>query len=103
MALSSSAFHRRSQGEARTKNARSDTGNKCGVGGACTLHSGVIILYNFSLPGSKGAQPYHQARNRGVKLVGLIAHYVNNDLEDELMIEQIGKPVDHTSNLEDIV
>ncbi len=43
----------------------------------------------------KGARPYHQAYDRGVKLIGATAHYVTSDLDEGPIIEQSVQPVDH--------
>ena len=49
-----------------------------------------------SCPVSKGARPYHQAHERGVKLTGATAHYVTADLDEGPIIEQIVERVDHS-------
>lgn len=67
------------------------------------LEHRAINIHHSLLPGFKGAKPYHQAHNRGVKLVGATAHYVNNDLDEGPIIEQVVEPVDHTYYPEDMV
>ncbi|MEL0637783.1 MULTISPECIES: formyltetrahydrofolate deformylase [Marinomonas] len=67
------------------------------------LEHKAINIHHSLLPGFKGAKPYHQAHNRGVKLVGATAHYVNNDLDEGPIIEQVVEPVDHTYYPEDMV
>ena len=49
----------------------------------CAQLTGRIInIHHSFLPGFKGAKPYHQARERGVKLIGATAHYVTSDLDE---------------------
>lgn len=56
----------------------------------------VINIHHSFLPGFKGARPYHQAYERGVKLIGATAHYVTADLDEGPIIEQSVQSVDHT-------
>ena len=56
----------------------------------------AINIHHSFLPGFKGAQPYHQAYARGVKLIGATAHYVTDDLDEGPIIEQAVERVDHT-------
>ncbi|SDJ03474.1 formyltetrahydrofolate deformylase [Lentzea albidocapillata subsp. violacea] len=56
----------------------------------------VINIHHSFLPGFKGAKPYHQAYDRGVKYVGATAHYVTPDLDEGPIIEQEVLRVDHT-------
>ncbi len=56
----------------------------------------VINIHHSFLPGFKGARPYHQAYERGVKLIGATAHYVTSDLDEGPIIEQSVQQVDHT-------
>jgi formyltetrahydrofolate deformylase len=56
----------------------------------------AINIHHSFLPGFKGAQPYHQAYDRGVKLVGATAHYVTPDLDEGPIIEQEVIRIDHT-------
>ncbi|HAQ85126.1 MAG TPA: formyltetrahydrofolate deformylase, partial [Pseudomonas sp.] len=51
----------------------------------------------------KGAKPYHQAYQKGVKLVGATAHFINNDLDEGPIIAQGVEPVDHTHYPEDLI
>ena len=53
------------------------------------------------LPSFKGARPYYQAHERGVKLIGATAHYVTADLDEGPIIEQDVERVDHTLGPED--
>ena len=63
----------------------------------CTaLHGRAINIHHSFLPGFKGAKPYHQAFDRGVKLVGATAHYVTGDLDEGPIIEQEVIRIDHT-------
>jgi len=56
---------------------------------ACTaLHGRAINIHHSFLPGCKGARPYQQAFERGVKLVGATAHYVTADLDEGSIIER---------------
>jgi formyltetrahydrofolate deformylase len=56
----------------------------------------AINIHHSFLPSFKGARPYHQAFDRGVKLVGATAHYVTGDLDEGPIIEQDVMRVDHT-------
>ncbi|MFI7481640.1 formyltetrahydrofolate deformylase [Kocuria sp. M1R5S2] len=60
------------------------------------LEGRAINIHHSFLPGFKGARPYHQAYERGVKLVGATAHYVTADLDEGPIIEQEVIRVDHT-------
>ena len=55
-----------------------------------------INIHHSFLPGFKGARPYHQAYERGVKIIGATAHYVTQDLDEGPIIEQAVERVDHT-------
>jgi len=64
---------------------------------ACAaMHGRAINIHHSFLPGFKGAKPYHQAFDRGVKLVGATAHYVTPDLDEGPIIEQEVIRIDHT-------
>ncbi|KAA5834972.1 formyltetrahydrofolate deformylase [Saccharopolyspora hirsuta] len=60
------------------------------------LYGRAINIHHSFLPGFKGAKPYHQAYERGVKLVGATAHYVTSDLDEGPIIEQEVIRIDHT-------
>lgn len=60
------------------------------------LSGRAINIHHSFLPGFKGALPYHQAYERGVKLIGATAHYVTADLDEGPIIEQAVQPVDHS-------
>lgn len=64
------------------------------------LSGKVINIHHSFLPGFKGAKPYHQAFERGVKLIGATAHYVTSDLDEGPIIEQAVQSVDHTFSSE---
>jgi formyltetrahydrofolate deformylase len=59
------------------------------------LRGRAINIHHSFLPGFKGAKPYHQAYERGVKVIGATAHYVTADLDEGPIIEQIVEHVDH--------
>ncbi|KAA0011298.1 formyltetrahydrofolate deformylase [Billgrantia pellis] len=70
----------------------------------CARLSGrAINIHHSLLPGFKGARPYHQAYEKGVKLVGATAHYINDDLDEGPIITQGVAPVSHTDYPEDLV
>lgn len=70
----------------------------------CERLSGrAINIHHSLLPGFKGARPYHQAYEKGVKLVGATAHYINNDLDEGPIIAQGVESVDHAHYPEDLV
>jgi formyltetrahydrofolate deformylase len=70
----------------------------------CRALSGrAINIHHSFLPSFKGARPYHQAFDRGVKLVGATAHYVTADLDEGPIIEQDVVRVDHASRQDDLV
>jgi len=54
------------------------------------------------LPSFKGAKPYYQAHDRGVKLIGATAHYVTADLDEGPIIEQDVTRVDHSKTVDDL-
>jgi formyltetrahydrofolate deformylase len=56
----------------------------------------AINIHHSFLPGFKGAKPYHQAYDRGVKQVGATAHYVTPDLDEGPIIEQQVIRIDHS-------
>jgi formyltetrahydrofolate deformylase len=63
----------------------------------------VINIHHSFLPSFKGARPYAQAHDRGVKLIGATAHYVTGDLDEGPIIEQDVERVDHSRAVEDLV
>ena len=66
-----------------------------------TLRGRAINIHHSFLPSFKGAKPYFQAHERGVKLIGATAHYVTADLDEGPIIEQDVERVDHTLSPED--
>ncbi|HEY8566047.1 MAG TPA: formyltetrahydrofolate deformylase [Beijerinckiaceae bacterium] len=62
-----------------------------------------INIHHSFLPGFKGAKPYHQAHQRGVKLIGATAHYVTGDLDEGPIIEQDVERVSHEDTPDDLV
>ena len=67
------------------------------------LSGRCINIHHSFLPGFKGAKPYHQAYDRGVKVIGATAHYVTSDLDEGPIIEQILTRVDHGYGPEHLV
>ncbi len=65
------------------------------------LKGRAINIHHSFLPSFKGAKPYYQAHDRGVKLIGATAHYVTADLDEGPIIEQDVERVDHTLSPED--
>ena len=63
----------------------------------------AINIHHSFLPSFKGAQPYHQAHARGVKIIGATAHYVTCDLDEGPIIEQDVARVDHAMTPRDLV
>ncbi|MGJ4931666.1 formyltetrahydrofolate deformylase [Bradyrhizobium sp. HKCCYLS2038] len=68
-----------------------------GLSGRC------INIHHSFLPGFKGAKPYHQAYERGVKLIGATAHYVTSDLDEGPIIDQDVERISHRDTPEDLV
>ena len=63
----------------------------------CSKYAGrVINIHHSFLPGFKGAKPYHQAYERGVKIIGATAHFATEDLDEGPIISQGVENVDHT-------
>lgn len=70
----------------------------------CTQLTGrAINIHHSFLPGFKGAKPYHQAYERGVKLIGATAHYVTSELDEGPIIEQSVERVNHANVPEELV
>lgn len=67
------------------------------------LSGRCINIHHSFLPGFKGAKPYHQAHERGVKLIGATAHYVTSDLDEGPIIEQDVERISHRDTPEDLV
>ena len=70
----------------------------------CNLVEGnAINIHHSFLPGFKGAKPYHQAINRGVKIIGATAHYVTKDLDEGPIIEQETIRVNHSMGVNKLI
>jgi formyltetrahydrofolate deformylase len=67
------------------------------------IYGKIINIHHSILPAFKGAKPYHQAFERGVKLIGATAHYVTSDLDEGPIIEQETGPVTHAMSTKDYV
>lgn len=63
----------------------------------------VINIHHSFLPAFAGARPYHQAHQRGVKIIGATAHYVTPILDDGPIIQQAVAPVNHRHGVEDLI
>jgi len=70
---------------------------------AAKLAGRCINIHHSFLPGFKGARPYHQAHQRGVKLIGATAHYVTSDLDEGPIIEQDVERISHRDTPDDLV
>src|SRR5829696_5444490 len=66
------------------------------------LSGRCINIHHSFLPGFKGARPYHQAHERGVKLIGATAHYVTRDLDEGRIIDQDVERISHRDTPEDL-
>ncbi len=75
----------------------------CRTNCASKLGGRAINIHHSFLPGFKGAKPYHQAFERGVKLIGATAHFVTPDLDEGPIITQGVQTVDHSHYPEDLV
>jgi len=70
----------------------------------CTRYAGRIInIHHSFLPSFVGARPYHQAYQRGVKLIGATCHYVSDELDAGPIIEQDTMRIDHGDSVDDMV
>jgi len=72
-------------------------------GFAAKLRGRCINIHHSFLPGFKGAKPYHQAHERGVKLIGATAHFVTADLDEGPIIEQDVERISHRDTPEVLV
>lgn len=68
-----------------------------------SLPGKIINIHHSFLPGFKGAKPYHQAHDRGVKIIGATAHFVTADLDEGPIIEQDVAHVGHTATPEELI
>ena len=67
------------------------------------LSGRCINIHHSFLPGFKGARPYHQAYERGVKMIGATSHYVTADLDEGPIIAQDVEPVSHADTPDDLI
>jgi len=67
------------------------------------LQGQVINIHHSFLPGFKGAKPYHQAYDRGVKVIGATAHYVTAELDEGPIIVQEVRPVNHQVSIQQMI
>lgn len=63
----------------------------------------IINIHHSFLPAFVGARPYHQARERGVKVIGATAHYVTSELDQGPIIEQDVTRVSHRDEIDDLI
>lgn len=70
---------------------------------ATRLYGQIINIHHSFLPSFKGAKPYHQAHERGVKIIGATAHYVTPDLDEGPIIEQDIARVTHAMTPDDLI
>lgn len=70
---------------------------------AVKLQGRCINIHHSFLPGFKGAKPYHQAHERGVKLIGATAHYVTGALDEGPIIEQDVETITHRDTPDDLI
>ena len=70
---------------------------------SAALAGRCINIHHSFLPSFKGARPYHQAHQRGVKLIGATAHYVTDDLDEGPIIEQDVRRVTHATSADEMV
>ena len=70
---------------------------------AAFLSGWCINIHHSFLPGFKGAKPYHQAHERGVKMIGATAHYVTTDLDEGPIIHQDVEAISHADMPDDLV
>jgi formyltetrahydrofolate deformylase len=68
-----------------------------------TFPNGIINIHHSFLPAFVGAKPYHQAFQRGVKLIGATSHYVTEVLDDGPIIEQDVVRISHRDSVEDLI
>ena len=63
----------------------------------------IINVHHSFLPAFAGARPYHQAHQRGVKLIGATSHYVTDELDEGPIIEQVAERVTHRDSVGDLI
>jgi formyltetrahydrofolate deformylase len=67
------------------------------------LRNRILNIHHSFLPSFVGARPYHQAFDRGVKLIGATCHYVTDELDQGPIIEQDVIRIDHSDQVSDLV
>jgi formyltetrahydrofolate deformylase len=67
------------------------------------LSGRCINVHHSFLPSFKGADPYHQAHARGIKLIGATSHFVTSDLDEDPIIEQDVTRISHSDSADDLV
>lgn len=67
------------------------------------LSGRCINIHHSFLPGFKGAKPYHQAYDRGVKMIGATAHYVTSDLDEGPIVHQDVETISHADTPDDLI
>jgi formyltetrahydrofolate deformylase len=72
-------------------------------GFAAKLAGRCVNIHHSFLPGFKGAKPYHQAHQRGVKLIGATAHFVTSDLDEGPIVEQDVERISHRDTPRDLI
>ena len=72
-------------------------------GFATRLYGQIINIHHSFLPSFKGAKPYHQAHERGVKIIGATAHYVTPELDEGPIIEQDTARVNHAMSPDELI
>ena len=70
---------------------------------ATRLYGQIINIHHSFLPSFKGAKPYHQAHERGVKIIGATAHYVTPELDEGPIIEQETARVNHAMSPDELI
>ncbi len=68
-----------------------------------TFYNRIINIHHSFLPAFMGRMPYHQAHERGVKLIGATAHYTTSDLDQGPIIEQDITRVSHRDDIQDLI
>jgi len=68
-----------------------------------SMANSIINIHHSFLPSFKGAKPYHQAHEKGVKIIGATAHFVTEDLDEGPIIEQDVAHVNHSSTPEELI
>jgi formyltetrahydrofolate deformylase len=63
----------------------------------------IINIHHSFLPGFKGAKPYHQAYEKGVKIIGATAHFVTRELDEGPIIEQDVTQVSHATTPDELI